>query len=110
MTTIVLQLVNRLIGLLLMAGYGYLFLHLDSYLPGLVVAQGALYPRVFLGVAFVLILPVVGIACILAPGTFRNRFSPRYGRHDSELLTDGFWVLLGYLILLLSVAILMLFT
>jgi hypothetical protein len=105
----VLMLVNRLIGLLLMAAYIYLFLHLDRYLPGLVAAQGALYPRVFLGVAFVLLLPVIGIACILTPETFRNRFSPRYGRHDSALLTDGFWVLLGYFILLLSAAIFMLF-
>jgi hypothetical protein len=104
-----LKLVNRLIGLLLLAGYGYLFLHLDRYLPGLVVAQGSLYPRVFMGVAFVLILPLIGIACILTPETFRNRFSPRYGRHDSDLLTDGFWVLLGYFILLLSAAVLMLF-
>jgi hypothetical protein len=104
-----LKLFNRLIGLLLLAGYGYLFLHLDRYLPGLVVAQGALYPRVFMGVAFVLILPLIGIACILTPETFRNRFSPRYGVHDSDLLTDGFWVLLGYCILLLSAAVLMLF-
>jgi hypothetical protein len=103
------MLVNRLIGLLLMAAYSYLFLHLDRYLPGLVAAQGALYPRVFLGVAIVLVLPVIGIACILTPETFRNRFSPRYGRHDSALLTDGFWVLLGYFILLLSAAIFMLF-
>jgi hypothetical protein len=109
MAAIVLKLVNRLIGVLLMAGYGWLFLHLDRYLPGLVVAQGALSPRVFLGVAVVLILPVVGIACVLTPGTFRNRFSPRYGRQDSALLTDGFWVLLGYLMLLLSGAILILF-
>ena len=100
---------NRLIGVLLMTGYGWLFLHLDRYLPGLVVAQRALSPRVFLGVALVLILPVVGSACILTPGTFRNRFSPRYGRQDSALLTDGFWVLLGSLIVVLSGPILMLF-
>jgi len=101
--------VNRLIGLLLMVAYGYLLLHLDRYLPGLVAARGSLYPNVFIGVAFILILPVIGIACILTPGTFRNRFSPRYGKYDSALLTDGFWVLLGYFMLLLSVAIFTLF-
>jgi hypothetical protein len=52
---------------------------------------------------------VIGIACILTPETFRNRFSPRYGTYDSALLTDGFWVLLGYFMLLLSGAIFMLF-
>ena len=104
-----LNLVNRLIGLLLMAAYGYLLLHLDRYLPGLVVAQGSLYPKVFIGMAVVLILPVIGIACILTPETFRNRFSPRYGTYDSALLTDGFWMLLGYCMLLLSGALFMLF-
>jgi hypothetical protein len=104
-----LSLVNRLIGLLLMVAYGYLLLHLDRYLPGLVAAQGSLYPKVFIGMAVILILPVIGIACILTPDTFRNRFSPRYGKYDSALLTDGFWVLLGYFMLLLSAAIFMLF-
>jgi len=104
-----LGLVNRLIGLLLMAAYGYVLFHLDRYLPGLVAAQGSLYPKVFIGMSVVLILPVIGIACVLTPETFRNRFSPRYGKHDSALLTAGFWVLLGYFMLLLSAAIFMLF-
>lgn len=110
MAAVLLRFVNGLIGVLLLAGYGYLFLHLDRYLPGLVVAQGALSPRVFLGVAAVLILPVIGIACILTPATFRNRFSPRYGTQDSALLTDGFRVMPGYVAVLLSAAIMLLFT
>jgi hypothetical protein len=76
MAAVLLKFANLLIGLLLLAGYGYLFLHLDRYLPGSVVAQGALSPRVFPGMAVVLILPVIGIACVLTPATFRNRFSP----------------------------------
>ena len=104
-----LKLINKLIGLLSLLGYGHLFFHLDTYLPGLAAAQGALYPRVFIGTAIVLILPVIGIACILTPETFRDRFSPPYGRLDSALLTDGFWVLLGYVLILLSAAIFLLF-
>jgi hypothetical protein len=86
-----LSLVNRSIGLLLMVAYGDLLLHVGRCLPEVVAAQGSLYPYVFIDMAFITLLPVIGIACILTPDTFGNRFSPRDGKYHGALLTDGFW-------------------
>lgn len=90
--------VKRLIGLLLMVACGYVLLHLDRYLPGLVAAQGSPNPEV-----------CIGMACSLTPGAFIIRLSPRYGEYDFALTADGFWVLPGYFMPLLSVVIFMLF-
>lgn len=106
----IIRILNLLIGVLLLAGYAWLLLNLGHYFPALAEIHGKPYPRAAFGMAFILILPLIGIACILAPGTFRNRFSPHYGAGDHALLTDGFWIILGYLMLGLSSAILLLFT
>lgn len=62
------------------------------------------------GYDVVRVLPLVGIFCFIMPSTFSDVFSPKYGQHDSMLLTPGFFIVVGYFCLLVSAGVWMLFT
>jgi hypothetical protein len=103
---------HRFFGALLLALYIYLLVHHASLLPGLDIAPSQVPLRASkIGVGWLVIfgLPLLAICCFLFPTQLMWRLSPRTPPDFDYLLTEGFWYLLGYALLLLSIGVLSLF-
>jgi H+/gluconate symporter-like permease len=96
--------INRIIGTVLLICYGYVLLNKEKYAPGLQVLDENkhLHYRAAEGFEYVVMLPLVGIACLIMPTTFSELFSPKYGLFRESLLTPGFFVIVGYLCILVG--------
>jgi hypothetical protein len=111
---------HRLVGAMVLLMWGYAVTHLDHLLPGLAAAmQGMRFPMILLdmlgtalgnGVAVVLLMPLVSAALIGFPKFFADRFSPKSGGISNDpILDEGFWRLMGYFGLIVSLGLLALF-
>jgi hypothetical protein len=67
------------------------------------------YAHAGTGLAVIYGLPLAAIACFLMPRRLMYWFSPRLPPAYDYLLTESFWYLVGYLLLALAVAVLLLF-
>jgi hypothetical protein len=104
--------IHRGIGLALLGLYAYLITHLSSLLPGLdftPIGFPAIGNKSGVGFLIVLGLPLVSVACFLLPTHLMWWFSPRTPPDYEYLLTEGFWYLVGYVLLALSLGLFSLF-
>ena len=101
------MMIHRTIGLAALAAYLYIWLHRSTYFPYLVEIGNSkhLSIRADDGYIYIIMLPLIGIACLVMPGTFRELFSPKYGDWQHYLLTPGFFVIIGYFCILVSLGI-----
>lgn len=103
---------HRVFGALLLALYIYMLVHHGSLLPGLEFAPSQVpivARRIGSGWLVILGLPLLAIGCFLFPTQLMWRLSPRTPPDYDYLLTEGFWYLVGYALLLLSLGVLSLF-
>ncbi len=102
------MIVNRVIGLTILLIYTYLLLNRGEYFPFLVEIERGKHMSgdAIQGYDFIVMLPFVGVACLILPETFTELFSPKYAPWNRDLLTPGFFVLVGYFCLLVSIGLL----
>jgi hypothetical protein len=103
---------HRVIGLVLLAVYIYLLFNKGEYLPFLLEIEDAKHMNgdAGQGYDFIVTLPLVGMACLIMPGTFADLFPWRVGLWNRNLLTPGFYVMVGYYCLLVSAGLLWIMT
>ena len=104
--------VHRVLGVLLLAPYGYVVAHHAQILPRLVVSPrpalfGGLHHDIpAFGYAVFFALPLVAIICFLWAPQLKQWLSPRNRPSGDYFLNDNFWYALGYMALLVGIAML----
>lgn len=102
---------NRTFGLILLLVYLYALINIKKYAPDLVTVFNNLfnYPRAVEGLFIIIVLPVVGISCLIFPVAISNNFSPRFGNLHERLIPPSFVVFIGYLSITVGVCSWLLF-
>ena len=104
---------HLVLGFALSLLYLLLLSHLHRILPGLEFISSPLPIPVTdspgFGWLIAFGLPIMAIACFVAPDRLMRWFSPRIPPDDDYLLTPGFWYLVGYLALIVGIGVLLLF-
>jgi hypothetical protein len=104
--------IHRGLGVVVLCLYVYLMTHLSSLLPGLDLAPTPVAMagnKRGTGLLIILGLPLLAVACFLFPTQLKWRFSPRTPPDFDYMLTEGFWYLIGYVLLALSLGVLAIF-
>lgn len=100
---------HRILGIAALLFWLWVLLHLGQWFPQLLEARGSGIARAARGAGLVLAMPVLGAGMLIVPDWFAERWSP-YSKVTGEPYLDrGFWVMTGYLTLLLAWALLQLF-
>jgi hypothetical protein len=81
--------VHRIIGLLALVAYVYMWVIRKEPFPSLAIFELTL-------------LPLFGIACLTIPKTLTKQFSAKTPIWNTPTLTPGFYVVVGYFSLLVS--------
>jgi hypothetical protein len=106
--------VHVLLGMSVLAVYLYVCFHISRVLPNLAIVENSdvghmPIARASRGLLVVYGLPICAIACFLFPTHLKWWLSPRTRPLEDYLLTEGVWYVIGYGLLLLSIAVMMLF-
>ncbi len=99
------------LGLVFLVLYIFFLLDLENLLPNFMRAKNLSFQvqRVGTGVIFILTMPLISIACFMKPDVLTNILSPSYGALNEALLKNGFWYIVGYITLAVSVGLFLLF-
>jgi hypothetical protein len=81
--------VHRIIGLLALVAYVYIWTIREEPFPSLAILELTL-------------LPLFGITCLIIPKTLTRQFSAKTPIWNTPTLTPGFYVIVGYFCLFLS--------
>ncbi|MCP3941883.1 MAG: hypothetical protein GY710_10420 [Desulfobacteraceae bacterium] len=100
---------SKVFGVFALVVYLYALADMKELFPGLIAAKDCGNPRALFGFALVVSMPVIGILCLLIPGIILEQFS-----YNVEILTplvvnENFIHFIGYLILVVSMAVFTLF-
>ena len=96
------------LGLTVLVIHAYILLHHRTLLPGFVAVPGS--RRAGTGYALLVGLPIAAAACFMFPQSFKRTFSPVTPLMAEYVLKEPFWYVLGYFLLLVSAAVLFLFS
>jgi hypothetical protein len=105
--------VHRVLGVVLLGPYLYTVTHHARILPKLALApRPALFGGVHndlpvFGYMAIFALPLVGIMCFICAPQLKRWLSPRIRPGYDYFLDDGFWYALGYVALILGIALLL---
>lgn len=102
------------LGIFVSLSYLYFVTHVRLFLSQLAGVSGSLagdngVPKAGFGLLVIYGLPIAAIVCFIWPERLKWWLSPRPPPEYDYLLTEGVWYLVGYVLLIVSVSIFLLF-